>query len=75
MNKGKFLLLIGMLLTACCLKAQVWVADNGDGTYRNPIIHADYSDPDVIRVGDDYYMVASSFTCAPVFRSCIPKIW
>lgn len=65
MNKGKFLLLIGMLLTACCLKAQVWVADNGDGTYRNPIIHADYSDPDVIRVGDDYYMVASSFTCAP----------
>lgn len=65
MSKGKFLLLISMLLTACCLKAQVWVADNGDGTYRNPIIHADYSDPDVIRVGDDYYMVASSFTCAP----------
>ncbi len=33
--------------------------------YRNPILYADYSDPDVIRVGDDYYMVASSFTYLP----------
>lgn len=45
--------------------AQVWVSDNGDGTYTNPILHADYSDPDVIRVGDDYYMTASSFNCIP----------
>lgn len=43
----------------------VWVADNGDGTYKNPILYADYSDPDVIRVGDDYYMTASSFNCVP----------
>ena len=46
-------------------RSQVWVADQGDGTYRNPIINADYSDPDVIRVGDDFYLVASSFNCAP----------
>lgn len=39
--------------------------DNGNGTYTNPILFADYSDPDVIRVGDDYYMVASSFTAMP----------
>lgn len=45
--------------------SQVWVADNGDGTYRNPIIHADYSDPDVIRVGEDFYMTASSFNAVP----------
>jgi beta-xylosidase len=45
--------------------SKVWVADNGDGTYKNPIIHADYSDPDVIRVGDDFYLVASSFSAAP----------
>jgi len=45
--------------------SQVWVADQGDGTYRNPIIRADYSDPDVIRVGDDFYLVASSFNCVP----------
>jgi beta-xylosidase len=43
----------------------VWRADNGDGTYRNPIIYADYSDPDVVRVGNDYYMTSSSFQCAP----------
>lgn len=42
-----------------------WIPDNGDGTYSNPIIHADYSDPDVIRVGDDFWMTSSSFNCAP----------
>jgi len=45
--------------------SKVWVADNGDGTYKNPILYADYSDPDAIRVDDDYYMTASSFTCIP----------
>jgi beta-xylosidase len=42
-----------------------WRPDCGDGTYRNPIIYADYSDPDVVRVGDDFYMAASSFNCTP----------
>jgi beta-xylosidase len=45
--------------------SKAWVADNGDGTYKNPILDADYSDPDVIRVGDDYYMTSSSFNCIP----------
>lgn len=45
--------------------SKVWVADNGDGTYSNPIIHADYSDPDAIRVGNDYYMTSSSFEAVP----------
>jgi len=45
--------------------AYPWVPDNGDGTYKNPVIFADYSDPDVIRVDNDFYMVASSFNCAP----------
>lgn len=45
--------------------SEVWKSDQGDGTFINPILHADYSDPDVIRVGDDYYMTASSFNCAP----------
>ena len=30
-----------------------WISDNGDGTYTNPILYTDYSDPDVCRVGDD----------------------
>ncbi|HEY6186278.1 MAG TPA: glycoside hydrolase 43 family protein [Pyrinomonadaceae bacterium] len=45
--------------------SKVWVADLGDGTYKNPIIHADYSDPDVVRVGEDYYLTASSFSDVP----------
>jgi beta-xylosidase len=45
--------------------SKVWVPDNGDGTYKNPIIYADYSDPDVIRVGDDFYLTSSSFNCVP----------
>jgi beta-xylosidase len=43
----------------------IWNTDQGDGTYKNPVLFADYSDPDVIRVGDDYYMTASSFNCVP----------
>jgi len=42
-----------------------WVADLGDGRYRNPVLHADYADPDVTRVGDRFYMAASSFGNAP----------
>ncbi len=42
-----------------------WSADCGDGNYRNPVLYADYSDPDVVRVGDDYWMTASSFSHVP----------
>lgn len=45
--------------------SDVWVSDQGDGTYRNPILYSDYSDPDVCRVGEDYYMTASSFASMP----------
>ncbi|MFJ8646842.1 glycoside hydrolase 43 family protein [Streptomyces sp. NPDC093546] len=43
----------------------VWTADLGDGTYRNPVLNADWSDPDVIAVGEDFYLTASSFGRAP----------
>lgn len=42
-----------------------WVSDQGDGTYQNPIIYADYSDPDIIAVHDEFYMVSSSFNHMP----------
>lgn len=45
--------------------SQVWVADRGDGTYQNPVLYADYSDPDACRVGNDFYMTSSSFNCLP----------
>lgn len=43
----------------------IYTADNGNGTYTNPVLHADYSDPDVIRVGNDFYLIASSFNQVP----------
>ena len=45
--------------------APPWNPNRPDGTFANPVIHADYSDPDVVRVGPDYYMVASSFSAVP----------
>lgn len=66
---GKLLHLLVIMLLGSGIAAQqvipVWVPDNGNGTYKNPVIHADYSDPDVIRVGYDYYMISSSFNHVP----------
>jgi beta-xylosidase len=42
-----------------------WLADVGDGTFRNPVLFQDFSDPDGIRVGDDYYLVCSTFSHEP----------
>jgi beta-xylosidase len=42
-----------------------WIPDQQDGTFYNPIIYADYSDPDAIRFDDDFYLVASSINCMP----------
>lgn len=64
-------LLLPLLLGACApagpaatrspAAAPVWSPDAGPGRYRNPVVFADYSDPDVVRVGDDFYMTSSSF--------------
>lgn len=75
--KSYYLVPLCWLLSACTTTPQppqtvdaapcseVWCADQGDGTYRNPILHADYSDPDAIRVGEEYWLTASSFQCVP----------
>ena len=60
------LLIITILVIFCCKfslhaqKVAPW-GDQGNGTFINPIINADYSDPDVIRVGEKYYMICSEF--------------
>ena len=51
--------------TILSLLASLLMIAPGGGKYTNPILFSDYSDPDVIRVGDDYWMTASSFTCFP----------
>lgn len=43
----------------------LWMPDLGNGQYQNPVLLCDYSDPDVIRVGDTYYLTASSFNYVP----------
>jgi beta-xylosidase len=57
------------LLNTTPMKAQspsnTWNPNLPGGKYRNPIIDADYSDPDVCRVGNDYYMTSSSFANFP----------
>lgn len=68
--KGLFLILslsvCGMFHPAMAqYRSEVWVSDEGNGMYRNPVLHADYSDPDVCAVGEDYFLTASSFNCTP----------
>lgn len=43
-----------------------WFPDLGNGMYKNPVIFADYSDPDVVRYKGVYYLIASSFNLTPV---------
>lgn len=45
--------------------SEVWNPDLGNGKYKNPVLYADYSDPDAIRVGDDFYLTSSSFGSLP----------
>lgn len=45
--------------------SKVWVSDQGNGNFKNPVLYSDYSDPDVVRWGEDYYMTSSSFNASP----------
>lgn len=49
----------------CNATAQSWTADNGNGTYTNPLFYDEFSDPDIIRVGDDYYLAGTTMHCLP----------
>ncbi|UOQ54917.1 glycoside hydrolase family 43 protein [Hymenobacter cellulosivorans] len=75
MVKSARILLLAALVVLSCLPrfaaaqqaslSKVWVPDLGNGTYKNPVLYADYSDPDVVRVGNDYYLTSSSFNAVP----------
>ncbi|MRV70279.1 family 43 glycosylhydrolase [Duganella sp. FT92W] len=70
-KRGGRLAVAGVILAALAghgsgaAETPPWSADLGNGQYRNPVLHADYSDPDVIRVGGMFYMTSSSFSNAP----------
>lgn len=65
MRSMRIALLMVIVLRAVPAAAQAWSPDAGEGRYRNPIIFADFSDPDVVRVGGDFYMTSSSFGSFP----------
>ena len=44
---------------------QSWTADNGNGTYSNPLFYEEFEDPDVIRVGEDYYLAGTTMHMIP----------
>ena len=62
-------ILFFLLLTSCFFhlpsSAQSWTADNGNGTYTNPLFYDEFSDPDILRVGDDYYLAGTTMHTVP----------
>ena len=59
----------GVCLMACMAlnvnAQQSWTADNGNGTFTNPLFYDEFSDPDIIRVGDDYYLAGTTMHTVP----------
>ena len=58
-------MILMLLLASSAASAQSWSADNGNGTYTNPLFYDEFSDPDVIRVGEDYYLAGTTMHCLP----------
>ncbi len=65
MKRRFFLLAIICQLSLLTASAQSWTADNGNGTYTNPLFYDEFSDPDILRVGDDYYLAGTTMHTVP----------
>ena len=64
--KAFFPLFAAIFLMIGVAQAQTsWTADNGNGTFTNPLFYDEFSDPDVIRVGDDYYLAGTTMHSVP----------
>ena len=59
------ILLILLSVISSTIYAQSWTADNGNGTFTNPLFYEEFSDPDIIRVGDDYYLAGTTMQSVP----------
>src|SRR5262245_33458303 len=58
--------LLGIVATrAAAQQARTWTVDNGNGTFTNPIFYDEFSDPDLIRVGEDYYLTGTTMHAMP----------
>ncbi len=66
MSRVRLLVLLLALAPAVGFaRAQTWTADFGNGTYANPLFYDEFSDPDVIRVGDDFYLTGTTMHAMP----------
>lgn len=61
----KTFLVAVMILLTIGARGATWHADNGNGTYTNPLFYDEFSDPDLIRVGDDYYLTGTTMHAMP----------
>ena len=61
----RILTFIVTLLYLSVAAAQSWTADNGNGTFTNPLFYDEFSDPDILRVGDDYYLAGTTMHAVP----------
>src|SRR3954471_10337517 len=59
------LLLIAVSISHAADLRKSWAADNGNGTYSNPLFYDEFSDPDMIRVGSDYYLTGTTMHTMP----------
>ena len=64
-SKLKACLLLALMATQLPTTAQSWTADNGNGTFTNPLFYDEFSDPDILRVGDDYYLAGTTMHAVP----------
>lgn len=66
-NMKKSILSLAFLALTMGANAQTssWTADNGNGTYTNPLFYDEFSDPDILRVGDDYYLAGTTMHTVP----------
>ena len=60
-----FTLLLTLMGVSPSIAQQSWTADNGNGTFTNPLFYDEFSDPDILRVGDDYYLAGTTMHTVP----------
>lgn len=69
MKMRRWLTFVFIVQVCCTVFGQTtgenWISDNGNGTFTNPILWGDWPDPDIIRVGDDFYFVSTSMHFVP----------
>ena len=65
MNRFKLAFLCAAMSLSSLAQTKSWTADNGNGTFTNPLLYDEFSDPDILRIGDDYYLAGTTMHTVP----------